>query len=143
MPSIYKYQKHITQTKTVALNMPEGEDGQEGLELATIDGETYVVIPNGLTLPEQPEEISAELVVLTPELRQTICSNSPHIHLIDERVVERIRERYTQNDELKYARLAWSDAKTAEDLAELGEYDAHVESARSWGRDQKALLGLG
>lgn len=142
MPSIYKYQKHITQTKTVALNMPEGEDGQEGLELATIDGETYVVIPDGLTLPMQPEEISAEPVDLTPELRQTICANSPHVRLIDERVVERIRERYTQNDELKYARLAWRGDNSEDVQQELEDYDAFVEAARQWGQVEKAELGL-
>lgn len=138
MTSIYNYQKHITDLRTIEMALPD--DG--ATELATIDGITYVSVQESADLPDQPSELTITETLLTDELKQEISKRSPHVRLINERVVERIRERYTENDELKFARLAWSDVKTAEDQAELDAYDAHVESARLWGRDQKALLGL-
>ena len=63
-------------------------------ELCTIDGVTYVSVPDGITLPEQPEQITVEEVALTDELKAAIRVASPHVQLIDERVVMKIREKY-------------------------------------------------
>lgn len=143
MPFIYSYQKHTDEIRTVEAILPNGVDGEPlGVELATIDNATYICVKDGAALPAQPSEITLEPVELTPELKKAISQASPHVRLINERVVERIRARYSENDELKMARIAWSENKTPEEEQELLDYDSFVELARSWGRDQKAALGL-
>ena len=105
-------------------------------ELATIDGVTYVAVPDGIDLPEQAQEIagSIEEVELTPVLREEIAAQSTHVALIRERVVAKIRASYSVDDELKLLRTAPS--------AEFEAYNAHAEACRAWGREQKAALGL-
>lgn len=72
---------------------------------------------------------------------------SPHVELINHRIAEKIRDRYTIDDELYYARIAGGvslgmyEAQPGE-LEELAEYKDYVESIRAWGRQQRALLGL-
>ena len=75
MPSIVSYQKHIDSIRTVEIRLPEDATLLQriGTELATIDGITYVSLPDGASLPaNQPEEIAASIqtVTLTPALRE-------------------------------------------------------------------------
>lgn len=111
---------------------------------------TYVSIPDGSELPaDQPAQIvaSIEPVELTPELRAQIMIRSVHMELITKQIAEKIRDRYSIDDELYYARIAGGagigmyefDPGEAE---ELEEYKTYVESVRTWGRQQRALLGL-
>ena len=95
---------------------------------------TYLHIPDEVTLPTQPAQITVETVDLDDTLRSQIKQASPHIDLINRRVVEAIRERYSIEDEIKLIRLAPSDESTA--------YNAYVESCRDVGREQKAAIGL-
>jgi hypothetical protein len=137
MAKIYKYQKITDQFTTHCLvepdyNLLETED--RITELCTIDGVTYVSVPDSITLPEQPEQITVEEVVLTDELKAAIKSESPHVQLINDRVVNRIRERYSVNDELKFLRIGLSEESTA--------YNDYVEECRAWGRGEKEKLGL-
>ena len=137
MTKIYKYQKIIDDYTTHCLvepdyNLLETED--RITELCTIDGVTYVSVPDSITLPEQPEQITVEEVVLTEELKKAIKVASPHVQLINERVVVKIRERYSLNDEIKMIRLSPS--------AESAAYNEYVEACREWGRVAKANLGL-
>ena len=139
MTSIISYQKHITLEITRELRLPEGEPHERiGTELATIDGTTYVCLPDGVTLPlGQPVEIVDSIVnpvTLTDTLRDQIKAASSHVRLINQRVVERIRERYSMDDEIKMLRLAPSPETTA--------YNYHAEACRAWGREKKAALGL-
>lgn len=140
MTSIVAYRKFIDNTYTKELLLPEGADGQRlGTELATVDGITYVSLPDGAVLPaNQPAEIAASIQTLaTPlptELRDAIRQASPHCRLIDHRVVEQIRARYSTNDEIKLLRIAPSEETSA--------WNAYVEECRAWGRAQKAALGL-
>lgn len=105
-------------------------------ELATIDGVTYVAVPDGIELPEQAAQIaeSIEEVELTAPLRDEIAAQSTHVALIRERVVAMIRALYSVDDELKLLRTAPS--------AEFEAYNAHAEACRAWGREQRAALGL-
>ncbi len=140
MPTrIYGYRKAMNEFTVITLREPDRaeQDAPGVTELATLDGVTYVAIPDGVVLPEQPVEITATLaeVTLTEELREAIKSASPHVQLINERVVERIRERYTINDELKHLRLGLDDPETA-------AYNAYAEECRAWGRAEKERLGL-
>ena len=137
MTKIYKYQKIQDAYTTHCLvepdyNLLETED--RITELCTIDGITYVSVPDSITLPEQPEQITVEEVELTDELKAIFRTASPHIMLINDRVVNRIRERYSVNDELKFLRIGLSEESTA--------YNDYVEECRAWGRAEKARLGV-
>lgn len=118
--------------------MPADADHHQlGTELATIDGITYVCLPDGATLPTvQPDEISASIqtVTLTPAQIAEIKAVSPHVHLINSRVSEQIAAEYSLADEIKLLRTAPS--------LEFEAYNAHAEACRAWGRAEKAKLGL-
>ena len=135
---IISYQKHIDSVITRELVLPEGDGHQRlGTELATIDGVTYVFIPDSAALPtSQPPEIAASIqtVTLTPTLTATIANASPHVRLIRAQVQEQIAEQYSMADEIKLLRTAPSP--------EFEAYNAHAEASRAWGRAQKAAIGL-
>ena len=145
---IYSYRKHIDALRTVEIALPASENHQRiGTELATVNGTTYVHLPDGSVLPPQPPEIVAETVVLTPELSDAIKAASPHVWLINEQIKEKIREKYSSEDEMYYARIsigvvmgAYSFLPGEQDA--VLAYGAYIESIRQWGRDQRASLGL-
>lgn len=116
-------------------------------ELATLDGVTYVAVPAGATLPDQPAEITPAVVDLTPELRAQLKAASPHCELIAQRMEQKIRARYSLSDEQYFARIGVG-VTLGSYVFEPGEQDAliafgaHVEAARQWGRDERAKLGL-
>ena len=140
MTSIIAYRKSIDNTYTRELLLPEDDNRQRlGTELATVDGFTYVSIPDGAVLPaDQPKEIASTVEVLSmplaDDLRYSICLASPHVKLIDIRVVEKIRARYAIEDEIKLLRTGPSDS--------FNQWNAYVEECRAWGRAEKAALGL-
>lgn len=135
------YRKHIDSMYTRELRLPESAIGQRaGQELALLaDGRTVVALDDGHDLPaDQHDEIKASIEVLpTPlpaDLRNAIRAASPQVRLIDQRVVEQIRARYSVDDEIKLLRIAPSDETSA--------WNAFVEDCRAWGRAEKAKLGL-
>lgn len=136
---IIAYRKYITVQFCRELNQPvDAQHNRIGTELATVDEVTYVHLPNDVTLPaDQPAEIAASIinpVTLTDELHDAIKAASPHVQLINARVVEKIRERYSADDEIKCLRLAPS--------AETQAWNDWTEACRTWGHEQKAALGL-
>lgn len=143
MTSIYVYQKLIDTIHSIVAELPEENSG----ELATIGENTYVFIGEDEELPQQPKGIELTLVDLTPELRKELQEHSPHVRLINDRIVEKIRTQYTENDELKFARLGWQvamgEVQDEVTLSELEDFNYFVEQARSWGRVEKEKLGLG
>lgn len=135
MAYIVSYQKHIDSIRTVEIRLPEDVSMQRiGTELATINGVTYVSLPDNTVLPEQPAEITVAAVDLTPDLKQSISDASPHVKLIRQRVSDKIAERYSTGDEIKLIRTAPS--------AEFEAYNAYAEDCRAWGRAERAKLGL-
>ena len=87
------YRRVITLLITAELRLPDIEDAGRITELATVDGVTYVCVPDGVALPQpQPAEIAASIceVVLTEALRAAIRAESPHVRLINARVQEGI-----------------------------------------------------
>lgn len=137
MTSIVKYQKVIADGTTYLLAEPDYSDGDARCtELCTIDGETYVAVPDTVTLPEQPAKITVEKVALTDALRDQIKAASPHVRLINRRVVDKIREKYTQDDEFK---LGWMDPADPK-VAAFREY---VTACVAEGQAEKVALGLG
>ena len=155
MPSLIAYRKTTDAITTHALRLPQSDKQgeQAAQELATLpDGRTIVTLFDGYTLPEdQPEAIQDSIeqlpAQLPDDLKSAIREASPHVRLINQRVQERIRARYSVDDEMKFSRLlhkaamglhALSDADKAKILA----YDTHVEDARSWGKAERAKLGV-
>ena len=139
MPSIVSYRKHIDALTTRELLLPEDTATRQrlGTELATIDGVTFVALPDGAALPEnQAGEIASSIatVTLTDAMRSAIKAASPHVRLINDRVREAIADRYSMADEIKLLRTAPS--------AECIAYNAYAEECRDWGRSEKAKLGL-
>ena len=138
MPSIISYRKYVDALITRELRLPENDNHQRiGQELATIDGVTYVALPDGAVLPgNQPAEIvgSIDTETLTDALRDQIKAASPIVRMINTQVSGRIAERYSVSDEIKLLRTAPS--------AEFEVYNAFAEDCRAWGREQKSAIGL-
>ena len=74
---IYKYRKITDEYTTYTLIQPE----DQGLELATVDDWTYVLIPDDSILPVQPAQVqeTIELVTVTPELNIQLKIACPSI----------------------------------------------------------------
>ena len=151
MPTLIAYRKHITPEITRELHQPEDAQHQRlGTELATLDGVTYVSLPDGVTLPsDQPNEIAASIISITPDavLKAAIKAASPHVRLINSLVVEKIRALYSVDDEMYFARIAGGASvglytPSEDEMNKLTVYGEHAEACRAWGRQQKALLGL-
>lgn len=144
MPSIVSYQKAYDATTTYELGEPDG-----ATELCTLNGTTYVALPDGAILPPQPAQIAASIQAVTPDsaLRAAIIAASPHCQLIDERMRTQIRDAYDLETELKYARIGVGAAMgmyqpTPDEVADMTAFGAHVEAVRQWGRAERAKLGL-
>ena len=142
MTTIYAYQKVPTEFSIIQMAVPEGST-----ELCTLDGITYVAIPDDAELPDQPEEIVTAPAVLTPELKAQIKAASPHVALTYARTQELIRSKYSVDDEAYYARIGVGVALGAYTFEpgeqdELLEFGVFVESARNYGRAERAKLGL-
>ena len=144
MTHIVSYQKQSDAYTVYQLNAPEGST-----ELCTIDGVTYVSVPDD-DLPEQAAQISASIVnpvTLTTELREAIKAASPHCALINERMEAKIRDKYSLSDEQYFSRIS-SGAALGLYTFEAGEseavqaFGAYIESVRQWGREQRGQLGL-
>lgn len=73
------------------------------------------------------------IVQVTAEL-QDVLSNSPHVELINKRVLDKIAEKYSITDEIKLIRTAPS--------VRFDEYNAYAEQCRAWGYEQKQALGV-
>ena len=142
MTTIYAYQKVPTEFSIIQMAVPEGST-----ELCTLDGITYVAIPDDAELPNQPDEIVTAPAVLTPELKAQIKAASPHVALTYARTQELIRSKYSVDDEAYYARIGVGVALGAYTFEpgeqdELLECGVFVESARNYGRAERAKLGL-
>jgi hypothetical protein len=130
--------------------LPDSQGANDELhctELCTLDGVTYVAVPVGVTLPAQPAEITVEAVTLTPELKAAIKAASPHVALISERMIQKIRGAYSIDDEMFFARIGVGAATgmyapTVDEMADMQVFGLFVEDVREWGRDERAKLGL-
>lgn len=108
-------------------------------------GDTYISVPDGVTLPEQP--VALEQVTLDATLREQIKAASPHSQLIGQRMIDTIRAAYTIDDEMYFARIGVGAANglyvpAASEMEEMATFGAFVEGVRDWGRSERAKLGL-
>jgi hypothetical protein len=135
MAKIYKYQKVTDARTTYCVIESDTQDDNRVTELCTVGLDTYISVPDVVVLPEQPKEITLEEIVMTVEVEKLIKDNSDHIKLINSRVVDRIREKYSDTDEIKMLRVGPS--------TETEAYNSWVEECRLWGSTEKEkLLGL-
>lgn len=145
---IYAYTKVSTPYTTIQMALPYEMDSEnQCTELCTLDGVTYVSVPDSVTLPDQPAELTITEATITPELRDQIKAASPHCRLITERMEMRILSKYSLSDEQYFARIGVGAALGAYTFApgeqdELLAFGAWVEACRQWGRDERAKLGL-
>jgi hypothetical protein len=135
MPSIVKYRKIIADGTTYQLAEPDYVAGADRcIEIATVAGITYVAVPTTAPLPTQPTQITVTPVTLTAAIKAKLKKASPHVKLINARVVSKIREKYSANDEIK---MSWQPAGPMVD-----EYRTYVATCVAEGLAQKAALGL-
>ena len=145
---IYAYTTVETPYTIIQMAMPYEMDSEnQCTELCTLEGVTYVSVPDSVTLPDQPAELTITEATITPELRDQIKAASPHCRLITERMEMRISSKYSLSDEQYFARIGVGAALGAYTFApgeqdELLAFGAYVEAARQWGRDERAKLGL-
>ena len=150
MTSIYAYQKVFTPYSTIQMALPDNAgvgDEYRCTELCTLDGVTYVAVPDALTLPDQPPELTVAAVVLTDELREQIKLASTHVQLIGQRMIDQIRANYTQDDENYFSRIGVGAAMgmyapSSDEIQAMTVFGEFVEAVRQWGRDERAKLGL-
>ena len=141
---IFKYQKQTDQYTTYTIITSEDSGCTE---LATINGVTYVHVPDDITLPDQPEQITVEAVTLTPELREEIKAVSPAVRLSYKRLQERIRSRYSIEDEQYLTRITVGFLSGTYDMQEdepglITAYQAWVEDCREIARLERTAIGL-
>lgn len=144
----YKYLPHRTgetvNDTTLFFNNTEEREGQE---ITIIDNWRYVYFPDNVTVPEQPEEIQWTELTLTDELKEQIKANSRQCQLISQWMQDRIRTKYSLEDEQYFSRIGVGVALGAYTF-QPGEQEAllafgtFVESVRQWGRDERAKFGL-
>lgn len=135
MGKIFQYTKVTDAYTTYSVQWPHSQEDSGVRELATIGGVTYVYIPTGIEITV-PDEITDYVeTTLTDELKESIKNASCHVELIRQRVVDKIRQRYTINDEIKLLRIGSG--------AEAEAYNAYVEECRAWGNVEKTKIGLG
>ena len=117
----YKYKKIVTDITTYTLVEPDYEllKLKERVQvIGELDGFTYVEVPDSVTLPsEQP------ILLIEANLESD---------KIDFQTVEKIRARYSVNDEIKMLRTAPSTEATA--------WNSYVEQCRAEGAAAKELL---
>lgn len=148
------FRRVVTPIYTHTLRLPDATQGQQaGQELATLpDGRTIVALFEGFTLPtDQPDEIAASIevlpAVLPDALKAQIKAASPTVNLIGARMLQKIRDAYSAEDEAYFARIGVGAALGAYtfgagEQAELLAFGAFVEAVRQWGRVERAKLGL-
>jgi len=136
MTYIVSYQKFIDSQRSVEITLPTDSETHQriGDELATVDGVTYVSLPDDTVLPPQPSEINVSPVTLTTAQKAAISAVSPLVRVINDQVRDSIASKYSITDELRLLRTQPSPDFIA--------YNTYVESCRAEGRSKKAALGL-
>lgn len=150
MATIYQYQKVIDKFTTHALREPDYEQLETEdrvVELCTIDGITYVSVPDAVTIPDQPEEISRTLrqVTMTNELKKRILNRSPVIAYINTQVRKKIQEDVEQSEELRLMRNEINRIRQSVNIMEDSDYkeiNDKILSHRQWGTQRKNELGF-
>lgn len=155
VPSLIAYRKVSDEYTTYQLKLPEGETAGERVaqEIATLpDGRTVCVLNDGAVLPSnQPPQIAASIQVIanpTAAQLEAVRKHSPHDALVRRRITDRIRSRYTVEDELQLLRMAVGElmklySPTPAETAAVNSYVEFWAAAMDKGRQEQSKLGLG
>lgn len=146
----YQFTKQITDGPngtTLTAVLPVDDNQQRvGNELGTIDGTTYISLPDDAVLPDnQPIEVVP--VVMTDALKEQLKAINPWCKLVDQQIRAKIRERYDGEDEMYLTRISVGTVmgvyqfQPGEQQAVL-DYGAYVEGIRQWGKEERAKVGL-
>ena len=144
--SIYKYTP-TTSTGPNGCTQYVNAGDVECIEVARIDGDIYIFVPDVEQLPEQPDSIVLALVELTSELKAKLKENSRRCQIITGQMQEKIRASYSIEDEQYYSRIGVGAALGVYQLqpgeqGELLAFGDFVEAVREWGRAERAKIGL-
>jgi hypothetical protein len=136
---IYKYQKVTNEFTTHIVT------GEDVVELATIDGWTYVSSPDAL--PPQSAEIEQTLEAVDPDdaLKAEIAAASPIIQHVRRKAAQQIQAVLPITDELKLIRdeiAAIQQAISVEPSKAYAAADARVKAVRGWCNQEKSRLGV-
>lgn len=155
--AFYQYQRYVkTGPAGFTLSFENIEDEFDSdnnerkfVEVAEINGIHYVYVPDDLIdkIPKQDSKIKWKAVKITDKLKAEIKENSRLCALIEEQMQEKIRAKYSLEDELYLNRIC-SGVMLGAYKFEDGEqeavlnFGAFVEEVRQWGRIERAKFGL-
>lgn len=138
---LYRYQPIFNKHTRIDANLPENAIIHlSNDQLKDFDNYQYVAFEG--VIPEQPKGIVLEEVVLTAELKEKLRKYSSHWKRYKERIVEKIREKYSIDDELNIIHTKNLATKTTEDKTKITEYGEYVKSVKDYYAKYKANLGI-
>ena len=141
MVKLYRYQPIYDKHTIIDANLPENAIIHlSNDQLEEFDNYQYVAFEE--KAPEQPKGIILEEVVLTAELKEKLRKNSSHWQRYKERVIEKIREKYSLDDELNIIHTKNLGTKTTDNKAKISEYDNYVQSVKDYYAKYKESLGI-
>lgn len=121
---ILSYRKITDQYTT---HIIEDQLHDDVIELCTIDGVTYVSVPDDSTLPEF-KIITVKKAVLSNDIKAAIRDKSPHFRLLALRMGAPKNLRLTADDEARIKRMQ----KDVGEAEKAGAVDAFLTDRRSW-----------
>lgn len=131
---LYSYTQYVTQGPNGVSLRFQNDEENSAVQLATVDGVSYVHVPDGAEMPDQPSEINWQQAEPDEALMQQIRAASPNNRLINAMVVAKIRAKYTIDEEIKLLRTQPS--------SEFDAWNDYVEDCRAWGKAEKVKIGL-
>jgi len=141
MVKLYRYQPIFDEYTRTDANLPENAIIHlSSDQLVNFDNYQYVAFEGDI--PEQPKGIKLEEVVLTAELKEKLRKYSSHWKRYKERIIDKIREKYSIDDELNIIHTKNLATKTTEDKTKITEYDEYVKSVKDYYAKYKANLGI-
>ena len=138
---LYRYQPIYDKHTRIDANLPENAIIHlSNDQLEEFDNYQYVAFEE--KVPEQPKGIVLEEVVLTAELKERLRKYSSHWKRYKERIVEKIREKYSIDDELNIINTKNLATKTTDDKSKISEYNNYVKSIKDYYANYTASLGI-
>lgn len=130
----YKTERIHDEYTTYSVVMPDLEGEIQGFVYTTIDNVDYIGIDLSVEELKSWLASQAEQITLTELTFQEIVPILKQSHLyrsINERVLTKIREQYSIENELKAGRMGRDKSM-----------DAYIAECVAWGDEQKRLIGL-
>lgn len=98
-------------------------------------------------MPDQPDQITLEEVILDQTLLDQIKKASPHVQLSYKRLQDRIRSKYSIDDEQYFTRISIGALNGTYEMlpdepALIAEYQAWIEESREIARLERIGWGL-